>query len=114
MNRFEQTRPSYAGSGIKIFIFAISCAFLLFLILGVHFVDSTTISKQQESLENALERSIVQCYAVEGMYPPSLKYLTEHYGLTYNTNLFWIDYTFYGSNLPPDVTVIRKTNETIK
>ena len=66
----------------------------------------TTAAKQLESLETALSRSIAQCYSVEGMYPPSLKYLEEHYGLTYDRGKFLIDYQSVGANLMPEVTIL--------
>lgn len=88
-------------------------AILLFLFLGgVNSVSDTTLAKQQESLETALNRSISQCYAVEGIYPPSLDYLTTHYGLTYDADVFLVDYEYYGGNLLPDVTVLRKQNQS--
>ncbi|MFG6358187.1 MAG: hypothetical protein K1W26_15430 [Acetatifactor sp.] len=81
--------------------------FILFLFLrGVQSVSDTTAAKQQESLETALNRSIAQCYAVEGMYPPSLRYIREHYGLTYDESKFVIDYRCEGSNLMPEVMVL--------
>ena len=43
--------------------------------------DNTKRSKS--TLERALTRSITQCYALEGTYPPDINYLTDHYGLTY-------------------------------
>jgi len=52
---------------------------------------------------------ISQCYAVEGCYPPSLEYLEQHYGLLYDEDSFFIDYEYYGSNLLPEVTVLRRT-----
>lgn len=64
------------------------------------------MAKQQESLETALSRSIAQCYAVEGMYPPSLNYLKEHYGLTYDESKFLIDYQSIGANLMPEVVIL--------
>lgn len=84
---------------------------LFFLILflfwhGFSSVSSSTLERQQTSLETALQRDIVHCYAVEGTYPPSLAYLKEHYGLTYNEDLFFVDYQFIGSNIMPDVTVL--------
>lgn len=82
--------------------------FVLFL-QGIGSVSESTLSKQQESLETALERSISQCYAVEGSYPPSLEYLKQHYGLLYDEDSFFIDYEYYGSNLLPEVTVLRRT-----
>ena len=48
----------------------------------------------------------MQCYAIEGRYPPSLEYMEEHYGLVYDKDIFFVDYQPIGSNLYPDVTVI--------
>ena len=48
----------------------------------------------------------MQCYALEGTYPPNLQYLEEHYGLTYDKKRFYVDYLAIGSNFFPDVTVI--------
>ena len=59
-------------------------------------------------LENALDRSITQCYALEGSYPPSLSYLVENYGLTYNSEQYFIDYQYIGSNLRPDTMIIER------
>ena len=108
MNRFEQTRPpiGHMLSGLIPLILFVTL-FLLFL-GGIRSVNDTTLAKQQESLETALNRSISQCYAVEGVYPPSLEYLVTHYGLIYDTDTFLIDYEYYGGNLLPDVTVLRK------
>lgn len=64
--------------------------------------------RQKDILERALNRSITQCYAIEGAYPSSLAYLEENYGLTYNKNQFFIDYQYIGSNLRPDTTIIER------
>lgn len=81
---------------------------LLVLYFGINAISENTIAKQQESLETALRRFVVQCYAVEGAYPPSLSYIKEHYGLIYDEDLFFVDYASVGSNLFPDITIIRK------
>ena len=83
--------------------------FLLIAVLFFYMVDATgkgTVKTQQESLENALARDIVQCYALEGRYPPSLSYMEEHYGLTYDKSVFFVDYQPIASNLYPDVSII--------
>ena len=74
---------------------------------------STTISgdntaKSKNLLERALTRSITQCYALEGTYPPDLQYLVDHYGLIYDADYYYIDYTYIGANLRPDVTIIER------
>ena len=113
-NRFDQ---KHEKKSIRLLITTLpTLAFIGLLILvlqAMNQVSSTTISKQQESLENALTRSIAQCYAIEGRYPSSINYLEEHYGLTYNDELFFVDYTNYGSNLYPEVTVIKRSGKRI-
>ena len=109
MNRFEQKHISF---GRKLLFLLPVLAFLILFVLfiqGISSVSESTLSKQQESLETALERSISQCYAVEGSYPPSLEYLKQHYGLLYDEDNFFVDYEYYGSNLLPEVTVLRRT-----
>ena len=109
MNRFEQKSMSLGRKLIYLLpILAFVILFVLFL-RGIGSVGESTLSKQQESLETALERSISQCYAVEGCYPPSLEYLEQQYGLLYDEDSFFIDYEYYGSNLLPEVTVLRRT-----
>lgn len=108
MNRFEQRKLRLVH---KIAIVLPILTFLLLITLllsGVNSLGNTTLVKQQESLETALSRSISQCYAVEGVYPPSLEYLSEHYGLIYDSDTFFVDYKSLGSNLFPEVTVLRR------
>lgn len=66
---------------------------------------------ERKIVSNALERSITQCYALEGSYPPNLSYLCDHYGFIYNKEHFFIDYQYIGSNLRPDVTIIEQSAE---
>ena len=42
------------------------------------------------------------------VFCPSLSYMEEHYGLTYNEELFFVDYQPIGSNIFPNATIIRK------
>ena len=107
MNRFESRGRLRKLRFISLPLLAFILLFILFL-RGVSSVSDTTYEKQEESLHTAIERSVVQCYAVEGTYPPSLTYLEDHYGLTYDHDLFFIDYQAYGSNIFPDITILRK------
>ena len=82
----------------------------VFFVISLSTISEDTLDRQEESLNSALNRSIVSCYCVEGTYPPSLDYIIEHYGLTYDHDSFFVDYRAIGSNIYPDVTVIRKGN----
>ena len=63
--------------------------------------------EEREQLETALRRSAVACYAAEGVYPPTLEYLTEHYGVQIEDE-YIVFYEIFASNLMPDITVLEK------
>ncbi|QNM06235.1 hypothetical protein [Qiania dongpingensis] len=106
MNRFDdkRSRTGLPGFLISVLIF---CAVLFLAARGITSVSDTARAKERESLEQAVRRNIIHCYATEGFYPPDLLYLKEHYGLTYDESAFWIDYQPIGSNLMPDVTILE-------
>ncbi len=95
---FKYIRPLYICYAIVLILFMIA----------VSNIGNSSVDKQQESLESAIRRDMVHCYCVEGFYPPSLEYISEHYGLTYNEDLFFVDYQPIASNIMPDVVVLRK------
>lgn len=61
-----------------------------------------------QAIRTAVQRSALQCYTVEGVYPPDLKYLEENYGLQVNTRDYYVTYDAFASNLPPNVIVQSK------
>jgi type II secretory pathway pseudopilin PulG len=95
----------------NITIFLAPVLLILLLVLFSRVAGSISDSnraQEKEFLSRALERSITQCYALEGDYPPNLDYLKENYGLTYDTEHFFVDYQYIGSNLRPDTTIIER------
>ena len=78
--------------------------------LGVRFMDTGNGDRQEQALRNAMERDVMHCYALEGFYPPSLEYIEDHYGLSYDTSVYIIDYQPIGNNIYPNYTIIRKGN----
>ena len=58
-------------------------------------------------LEDAIRRGAVACYAAEGIYPPNLAYLEEHYGIQVDRERYAVIYEVFASNLMPDVTVLH-------
>lgn len=111
-NRFDQNRINPLRSLIYLLPLLGFIALFILFYRGISSVSDTTTAKQMESLENALNRSITQCYAVEGAYPPNLEYIKEHYGLIYDEDLFYVDYQPIGSNIMPDVTILLRTGGT--
>ena len=66
--------------------------------------DSHT--RQLQTLERALNRSVLLCYALEGRYPQSLAELLSRCKLTWDQQVFYVDYRPMGGNLMPDITVV--------
>lgn len=63
-------------------------------------------SEGDVTLKNAIARATVQCYAIEGRYPPSVEYLEEHYGIQIDRSRYYVFYEGFASNIMPDITVI--------
>ncbi len=73
-------------------------------------LDGLNSGREEESLrqlEEALRRGCVACYAAEGVYPPTLAYLSENYGIQIDTDRYTVDYSAVASNLMPYITVLR-------
>jgi hypothetical protein len=105
-NKILSPRINTAAS---ILLFAgITAALLFCFSLAVSNLDDGKLQEDKQHLEEALRRTAVACYAIEGAYPDSPDYLIEKYGLQYNRQRFIIKYEFYGSNYMPDITVLYK------
>ncbi|MDL2215663.1 hypothetical protein LJB77_01100 [Ruminococcaceae bacterium OttesenSCG-928-N02] len=104
MNRFAPTNKKRHAGGIwaTALTFALACAGLLWgagTFASANQTDAAT-------LEQAITRAAVHCYALEGAYPPDMAYLQEHYALQYNQQRFIVDYQCFAQNLMPDITVL--------
>ncbi len=84
-----------------ILIFGLICS-------GFQSISKSTRQQEKDSLEKALRRGILECYALEGRYPESLTYLVEHYHIFYDDDQFDIKYEVIASNMMPNITIIEK------
>lgn len=98
-------KSPYRNLVLSIIIFSAVIGIFLF---AVGKMSEKTTAEQEKSLVEALNRGVVQCYAVEGSYPENLDYLKKHYGISYDETHFFVDYSPRGENIMPDITVIRK------
>ncbi len=69
-------------------------------------VFSTRSTREQcRVVEDAINKAVLQCYALEGSYPSALNYLSEHYGLVMDPAHFDYYYEALGANIRPEVHV---------
>lgn len=104
-------RKNRNGSGKTIFTIVGFALILLLFLFAVNNASKGNIDRQQESLEKAIQRDVTYCYATTGRYPKTLDYIERVYGLTYDKDLFSIQYEVKGSKIPPVVTVTRLEDE---
>jgi len=81
---------------------------VLVFCLWLHTIQANDLARQEQTLEAALHKSILTCYALEGRYPRDFDYLMEHYPVIYDQTVFHVDYRFQGENLLPEVTILYK------
>ena len=93
----------------KLYLLLIICL-ILFLILsnrGIGNFTKTAEFERVKTVEDAIQKAAVQCYAIEGSYPP-LDYLVKHYGLIVNNDAYYYHYEFIASNIKPIIAVYKK------
>lgn len=71
----------------------------------------TAESNREESkklAKQAVDRAVVNCYAIEGMYPPSYDYLEKYYGVHIDQEKYFVDYQVFASNVKPVVQLLDR------
>lgn len=101
--------PVKRGAAIRRFLpllVILAAAALLFYGLGL--LSRTSEQEQKAAVERAIQKSLVNCYAIEGAYPPDIAYLEKHYGLIIDHEAYVVDYQTIGSNIRPSVLVVPR------
>ena len=78
------------------------------LIAGIYYI--VNLGNEQVILltREAAVRTAVQCYAIEGIYPPDVAYMEEHYKFSYDKSKYYIHYDAFASNIMPTIEVYEK------
>jgi hypothetical protein len=90
-----------------LFTAVIVCAVVYFFVTAVNNASGQANSSAAVSLQNAVKNAAVQCYAIEGFYPPDVSYLEENYGIVIDKN-FKVEYNCAIPNNLPIIIVINK------
>lgn len=96
------------GNGRTALIVLIVVLVLAVVLIAALLMGSGREEKRQEgaqAIRDLIERTARQCYVVEGVYPPNLAYLEDHYGIEVNKKDYYVTYEAFASNVPPSVIV---------
>lgn len=89
----------------QLFFLAAFAGVLVLFVSGVLTFSNEADARGAETLRDAIRRASVQCYAIEGRYPPNVEYLEENYGIQIDRNRYDVFYSGFASNFMPDITV---------
>ena len=96
--------------------FTIIKVILLFAVLAVAvfclYKATVKMNRGQEAeslkqLESSIRKATMTCYATEGVYPPTIQYLKDNYGIQIDESRFTVCYEVFAKNMMPDITVME-------
>ena len=94
-------------NGIKIIVLlAVLVSLGLFLWRGSISLTKGEAGESLKQLETSIQATML-CYAAEGVYPPDLQYLKDHYGIQIDEDKYAVFYEVQGKNLMPSITVME-------
>lgn len=86
----------------------IAVSLIVVLTISLVRMSSESSREGRDQLESIIVKSVMACYADEGVYPADLQYLEDHYGLQINRDKYIVRYESFAENLMPDITVLEK------
>lgn len=89
-------------------LLGLTAIYLAASLLGLNLYHAKLEHAETEAIIRAIERAAVQCYALEGHYPPDLDYLQQNYGIKLDEDKYHYEYSVFASNIRPYISVIKK------
>lgn len=108
MNRFQRKSIKNIISlslPLSVLLFA---GIIIAFLYGIVLISGAEQKGNREHLESIIEKDITCCYSIEGRFPPSLEYIEQNYGFTYDKSQYIIDYDAPGANIRPTVMILEK------
>ena len=100
----KQKKLHFGGLFWTVMFFALLTGLTLFATAAAR---SSVSSQGLVVTKQNINRAVVQCYALEGAYPPSIAYLEENYGIYIDHSRYVVFYQSAGDNLLPQINVVE-------
>ena len=78
------------------------------LIAGIFYISNMGNEQGLKLTKEAAVRTMIECYAIEGIYPPNVQYMVDNYNLSYDDTKYFIHYDAFASNIMPTIDVYEK------
>lgn len=96
---------NYKRTILPLAAFAAIMTFALYCVYGA---DGTSSRQQYDLTMRAIRRAADDCFAIEGQYPPNIKYLCENYHVRVDTNKFIVIYEIFSPDIRPAIMLINR------
>lgn len=98
-----------------IFSLGLFAVLLFMIIIGFTRIEQVNHQNSSKLLLQKIDRAIVNCYAIEGAYPPSFEYLENNYGIQVDSQKYYVDYQIFAANIKPEIRLVeRRHSEEVK
>ena len=87
-------------------LFVVLAALVFCLVRASDKMGSGQQAESLKQLDASIRKATMTCYATEGVYPPSVQYLKENYGIQIDEDRYSVFYEIEGANLMPSITVM--------
>ena len=78
------------------------------LVAGIFYISNMGNEQGIKLTREAAVRTAIECYAIEGIYPPNVQYMEDNYNLRYDKTKYYIHYDAFASNIMPTIEVYEK------
>lgn len=92
---------SYMHIIIVVIVFAL---LISWIVVVSNESKESTKENSRSAVEEQISKTIRLCYSIEGIYPPSIEYLKDNYGLIIDEQYF-IHYEIFADNIMPQFEV---------
>ena len=107
MKKFKNVKFKTDIKG-KLLSGAVFIALIAVFIIGTNYIGNMGNEQGLQLTKEAAMRTAVQCYAIEGIYPPNVEYMEKNYNLSYDTSKYFIFYDIFASNIGPTIEVYER------
>lgn len=90
-----------------ILLFAVLVVAVFCLYKGTMKMNCSQKAESLKQLESSIRKATMTCYVTEGIYPPTLQYLKDNYGIQIDESRFTVFYEAFAKNMMPDITVME-------
>ena len=87
---------------------ALFAAIAVWMARGVQEAARVSDAEGLRLAQEAIERAVVSCYALEGVYPATYEELKTKSGLAIDEDRYIVFYDVFASNIRPSVTVMER------